>query len=53
MIDPSLLGVSPMSDSRIAFSIALIELLSYGWTVSSRASGALSVASCLSGVWAP
>ena len=53
MIDPSLLGVSPMSDSRIACSIALIELLSYGWTVSRRASGALSVASCLSGVWAP
>ena len=37
---PSLDGVRPMSDSRIARSIALIELLSYGWTVSSRASGA-------------
>ena len=34
----------------IARSIALIELLSYGWTVSSRASGALIVAICRSGV---
>ena len=50
---PSLFGVSPTSDSRIARSIALIELLSYGWIVSSRASGALIVASCLSGVAVP
>ena len=53
MIVPSLFGVRPTSDSMIAFSIALIEALSYGWTVSSRASGALIVASCLSGVSAP
>ena len=50
---PSLDGFSPRSDSRIAFSIAFIELLSYGCTVSSRASGAEIVASCLSGVGAP
>ena len=37
----------------IARSIALIEVLSYGWTVSIRASGAEIVASCLSGVAAP
>ena len=37
----------------IARSIALIELLSYGWTVISRASGALIVAICRSGVIAP
>src|SRR4029079_2646415 len=30
---PSLDGVRPTSDSRIARSIALIELLSYGWMV--------------------
>ena len=53
MIWPSLFGVSPTSDSRIARSMFLIELLSYGWTVSSRASGAETVASCLSGVCAP
>ena len=50
---PSLPGVSPTSDSRIARSIALIEVLSYGWTVSMRASGAVTVASCLSGVDVP
>ena len=37
----------------IARSMFLIELLSYGWTVSSRASGAETVASCFSGVIAP
>ena len=37
----------------IARSIVLIELLSYGWTVSSRASGALIVDICFSGVIAP
>ena len=50
---PSLDGVSPTSDSMIARSIALIEFLSYGCTVSSRASAAWIVASCLSGVCAP
>ena len=37
---PSFDGVRPTSDSRIAFSIALIEDLSYGVTVSRRASEA-------------
>ena len=50
---PSLEGVRPRSDSMIAFSIALIEDLSYGWIVSSRASGAEIVASWFSGVSAP
>ena len=50
---PSLDGLRPRSESRIDFSIAFIALLSYGVTVSSRASGALIVASCLSGVCAP
>ena len=45
--------VSPMSDSRIARSIALTEFLSYGCTVSRRASGAETVASCFSGVIVP
>src|SRR3954469_5051224 len=43
---PSFEGVRPRSDSRIARSIDLIELGSYGWTVMSRASGTLMVASC-------
>src|SRR5215210_4624339 len=47
---PSLFGVNPMSDSRIAFSICLIEFLSYGVIVSSRASVAETCDSWLSGV---
>ena len=50
---PSFEGVSPTSDSRIDFSIALIEFLSYGVMVSRRASVAEICASCLSGVTAP
>jgi hypothetical protein len=50
---PSFEGVSPRSDSRIAFSIALICVGSYGWTESSRASGALIVAMLESGVAVP
>src|SRR3954469_2828199 len=50
---PSLLGVSPTSDSMIAFSMALIDDWSNGCTVMRRASGTLMVASCLSGVCAP
>ena len=38
---------------EVARSIALIELGSNGWIVSDRGSGALIVASCLSGVWVP
>jgi hypothetical protein len=53
MIVPSLFGVRPRSDSMIARSIAFSELLSYGWTVSIRASGAEIVDSCRSGVTAP
>jgi len=53
MTRPSLLGVSPTSDSMIAFSMALIDDASYGWTVIRRASGTLTVASCLTGVIAP
>ena len=50
---PSFDGVRPTSDSRIAFSIAFIDDLSYGVTVSRRASDAEMPASCLSGVRVP
>src|SRR5215210_5044633 len=50
---PSFDGVRPTSDSRIAFSIALIEFLSYGVIVRRRASLAEICESCLSGVTAP
>ena len=50
---PSFDGVSPRSDSWIAFSIARIELGSNGCTVSMRASGTPIVASCLSCVGVP
>src|SRR6185312_1962375 len=50
---PSFDGVRPTSDSLIAFSIALIDDLSYGWTVSRRASGAEIVESWFNGVIAP
>ena len=50
---PSLLGVSPTSDSRIAFSIAPIADLSNGVRVSRRASVVATLASCFSAVWAP
>ena len=53
MIWPSLLGVRPRSDSMIAFSTAVMMLRSYGCTVSRRGSGALMVASWLSGVRVP
>ena len=53
MMLPSLDGLSPTSDSLIAFSIALIDDLSYGCTVMSRASGTEIVASWFSGVAAP
>src|SRR5918994_2881235 len=50
---PSFDGVNPRADSWIARSIVLIEPGSNGWIVSSRGSGALIVASCLSGVCVP
>jgi hypothetical protein len=43
-------GVSPRSDSWIAFSIDFTELGSNGWIVSIRGSGTLMVASCFRGV---
>ena len=53
IIFPSFEGVSPRSDSWIAFSIARIELGSNGWIVSIRGSGTPIVASCFSGVFVP
>ena len=53
MILPSFEGVSPRSDSWIVRSIDDKELGSNGCTVSSRGSGALIVANCLSGVFVP
>src|SRR5437870_6742385 len=50
---PSLVGVRPRSEARIAFSMSLIILASNGWTVRSRFSGAASVATCLRGVGVP
>ena len=41
---PSLVGVRPRSDFWIAFSMALICVLSKGWMVIMRGSGALIVA---------
>src|SRR2546422_3519285 len=53
MTAPSLLGVSPRSEPRIAFSIALMRLRSHGWMTICRGSGALMAASDTSGVAAP
>ena len=53
MSEPSLAGVSPRSDARIAFSIALRRVLSQGWIVSSFGSGAATLATWLSGVSLP
>ena len=50
---PSLFGVSPTSDSLIAFSIALERTLVVGRDVSSRASAAATLESWLSGVSVP
>ncbi len=50
---PSLLGLSPRSDSMMAFSTAFIDDLSYGVIVIRRGSGAATVAICLSGVETP
>src|SRR2546426_619941 len=41
---PSLEGVSPKSEARIAFSTALRSPLSHGWIVRSFGSGAATVA---------
>jgi hypothetical protein len=50
---PSLLGLRPRSDSMMAFSMLFMAVLSYGWTVSIRGSGAATLASCFSGVEVP
>jgi hypothetical protein len=53
MILPSFDGLTPRSDSRIAFSTSRIEPLSNGVTTSIRGSGTEMVASWLSGVRVP
>src|SRR5207247_7665629 len=53
MTAPSLPGVRPRSEARIAFSIALMRLRSQGWMTICRGSGALIAASETSGVAAP
>ena len=53
MTVPSLVGLTPRSESRIARSIAPIELLSYGVTTAMRGSGTVSEASWMTGVIAP
>ena len=50
---PSLVGLTPRSESRIAFSISPIADLSYGVIRMMRASGVWKDASCCSGVGAP
>ena len=50
---PSLLGATPRSESRIAFSIAASVLRSCGRTSSWRASGTWIVASWTIGTWVP
>ena len=44
---PSLVGLTPRSLSRIAFSIAVSEPLSYGVIMTIRASGTWNDASCV------
>ena len=53
MMLPSLLGFTPRSESRIARSMAPIELLSYGLMMTMRASGVVKEASWFTGVGAP
>src|SRR6185437_4824804 len=53
MTVPSLAGLMPRSEVKMAFSTADSELLSYGVMTSSMASGTLNPASCFSGVWVP
>jgi hypothetical protein len=50
---PSLEGLTPRSESRIARSMAGIAPWSKGWIRMVRASGAVKLASCCSGVWVP
>ena len=53
MMLPSLVGLTPRSESRIAFSMAAIAPLSYGVSVSIRASATWKDASWFTGVGAP
>ena len=53
MMLPSLVGLTPRSESRIAFSIARSELLSYGVMITIRGSGTVNEASWLIGVIVP
>ena len=53
MIWPSSTGFTPRSESRIAFSMLCIELLSNGEMMIIRASGVWNDASCWMGVGAP
>src|SRR5262245_1675359 len=50
---PSLAGLTPRSESRIAFSIAVIEFLSYAEITTTRGSGMWNEASCWIGVGEP
>ncbi len=50
---PSFEGFTPRSESRSAFSTAVIELLSNGETRIVRASVTVNDASCCNGVGAP
>jgi hypothetical protein len=53
MTAPSLVGLTPRSESRIARSMALSELLSYGVMVTMRASALWKDASWFTGVGEP
>ena len=53
MVLPSLAGLTPRSESRIAFSMLAIAPMSKGATMMVRASWEVNEASCWSGVWVP
>ena len=50
---PSLVGVMPMSEARIAFSIAFRVEASHGWITRMRASETETAAICWMGVGTP
>jgi hypothetical protein len=53
MMVPSFVGFTPRSLSRMAFSMPVMELRSYGVMIIVRASGVWKEASCCSGVGDP
>ena len=53
IIFPSLLGFSPRSEARIAFSMSPICETSYGWMVIREGSGTCNVATWLIGIEEP